>query len=123
MITSVYEDGIFKVTFKDYITLDDILDFLIDFSKIEYLRNDVLLLYDLENASIAFDPSEINIISKSAECATKKYTSIKTAFLANDPKLNAYSTLFSNHSKETKTVRKIFSTAAAALNWLKQKEK
>lgn len=120
MITSVFEDGIFKITFKDYVSLEDILTFLSDFGKIDYLPNDLLLLYDLENANIAFDPSEIKNISNNAESSTTKYNSIKTAFLVNDPKLSAYSTIFSNHSLEIKTERKTFSTKLAAENWLKK---
>ncbi|MFC2103915.1 STAS/SEC14 domain-containing protein [Bacteroidota bacterium] len=122
MITYSLKTDIFLVIFEGKITFEEIVNYLKDFSDLEDLPNDLLLLYDLSNVELNFAPAEIKMISHVADLSTQKYSSIKTAFLVDKPKMTAYSTLFSNLADEIKTQRKIFSTKEAALEWLNSKK-
>jgi len=119
MISYTFSQDILTITFCDVINLDGIKNYLKEFDSLEYLPEKLLLLYDLSNADLQIAPGEIKEISEIANISTQAYTSTKTAFLVNDPKITAYTTLFSNFVSNSKTQRKIFSTKEAALNWLK----
>lgn len=120
MISYILDQNILVISFIGKINNDDIFNYLHEFSSIADLPSNLLLLYDLLNAELEVAPSDIKKISTIADSSTKKYQSVKTAFLVNDPKLTAYSTLFTNLANPNKTQRKIFSTKEAALKWLKQ---
>ncbi len=121
MIIYSFEDNIFQVKFIGEIKFADIVSYLNEFSKIDNLPEDLLLLYEAQNVDFKFDPEKVDIISKKAEDSTQNYKSIKTAFLVNEPKLSVYSTLFSKIPVQKKTQRNIFSTKQAAIQWLKNK--
>jgi len=120
MISYTFDQNILFVTFNGNIKLEDIINYLKEFDKLDFLSEDLLLLYDLTNADINIAPTEIKIISQIADISTYDYNSTQTAFLVENPKITAYSTLFSNLAENSKTQRKIFSTKEAALKWLKQ---
>ena len=122
MITHSFDRNIYKVIYSGIVSFEEIINFLNEFSHIENLPKKLSLLSDLRDADFKFAPNELKKISQAAEESTKKYTSIKTAFLVTDPKITAYSTLFSNQSMEKRTQRKTFSTMDAALKWLKPSE-
>jgi len=118
MINHKFEDGIFHVTFSDSIEYQEIINYLNEFSKIDYLPMDVLLLYDAHNVDFKFKPEEVETISKKAEESTQKYKSVKTVFLIDEPKLAVYTMLFSRMPVNKKTQRNIFATENSALRWL-----
>ncbi|PLX20216.1 MAG: hypothetical protein C0597_04440 [Marinilabiliales bacterium] len=118
MITYSLEKGIFEVEITENVTFEEIINYLKDFSELNDLPSDILLLYDLTKINVDFSVSEIRMISHAAELSTKKYNSIKSAFVVDKPKLAAYTSLFSDSIKDKKTTRKIFSTRKAALTWL-----
>lgn len=120
MISYSLDKNTLIVTFKDDIHIKDIAKFLDEFSKLDGLPDNLNLLYDLLEVKITVSHDEIKQISNIANNSTNKYKSIRTAFLVSDPKLTAYSTLFSNLA-DSKTIRKIFSTKEAAIKWLEQK--
>lgn len=118
MITYSFENSIFQVQLKGDIRFKDIINYLKDFGELEHLPQDILLLYDLDRIETDFSLSEIRMISHLAELSTKKYNSVKTAIVVNDPKLTAFSSLFSESVKGKKTIRKIFSGKNTAIKWL-----
>lgn len=118
MITYSFVDDIFQVTFSSTIEYDDIINYLDEFSKIDYLPQYLLLLYDAKNVDFNFKPEEVETISVKAEESTQKYKSVKTAFLIDEPKLAVYSMLFSRMPVNNKTQRNIFATRNSALKWL-----
>jgi len=120
MISYTFDQNILFVTFIGTIKLEDIINYLKEFDKLDFLSENLLLLYDLTNADINIAPTEIKIISQIADVSTYGYNSTRTAFLVGNPKITAYSTLFSNLAENSKTQRKIFSTKEAALKWVKQ---
>ncbi|NOQ25594.1 MAG: hypothetical protein GQ564_09570 [Bacteroidales bacterium] len=122
MITHSFDKNIYKVIYSGIVNFEEIINFLHEFSHIENLPKKLSLLYDLRDADLKVAPNELKKMSQVAEESTKKYTSVKTAFLVDDPKITAYSTLFSNQSVEKKTERKTFSTMEAALKWLNPSE-
>jgi hypothetical protein len=122
MITHSFDKEIYKVIYSGIVSFDEIIKFLHEFSRIENLPKKLSLLHDLRDADLKIAPNEIKKMSQAAEESTKKYTSVKTAFLVNDPRVTAYSTLFSNHSVEKRTQRKTFSTIEAAIKWLNPPE-
>lgn len=122
MITHSFDNNIYKVIYSGIVSFEEIIKFLNDFSLNKNLPKKLSLLHDLRDAKLKIAPNEIKKISQAAEESTQTYTSVKTALLVNDPKITAYSTLFSNHSVEKRTERKIFSTIEAALKWLNPSE-
>lgn len=119
MIKYTFNDsGIFYVSFIDMVSLNDIEVYLSEFERLDYLPGDVLLLYDLREAQLNLKFKDIFHISKIAKKVTSTYTSVRTAFLVNKPKLTAYSLLFTRDLVPAKTVRRVFSTEEAALKWL-----
>ena len=119
MITHSFDKKIYKVIYSGIVNFEEIIKFLNEFSDTKDLPEELSLLHDLRGADLKFAPNEIKKISQVAEESTKKYSSVKTAFLVNDPKITAYTTLFSNQSMEKRTQRKTFSTMDAAFKWLK----
>lgn len=118
MIDISLEKGIVYVNFKGIINIEELISFLKEFGNIEDFPMHLLLLYDLQEADLKINAKDIETISDYSELATQKYISVKTAFLVNEPKLTAYSTLFSELANPNKTQRKIFSTKEATIKWL-----
>jgi len=63
MITYSLEQGIFKVKITENISFEEIINYLKDFSELNNLPSDILLLYDLEHIDTEFYLSEIRMIS------------------------------------------------------------
>lgn len=118
---SLNESGIFYVILSGVVTAADIITYLHEFEKIDYLPPNIRLLYDLRNASINLKLRDIVAISKFSKKVTSAYQSVRTAFLVSKPNVTAYSILFSRESKSKKTSRKVFSTENAAIQWLNSK--
>lgn len=118
MINYLFEEQIYKVAFTEKVDFKEVLDFLKEFYTNKSLPDKVYVLYDLRTANFKFTLNEIRLISKLAEHSTKRYKKIKTAILVKNPKLTAYTMLFSIQSVGRKTQRKIFSTKDAAIKWL-----
>jgi hypothetical protein len=123
MISYTFDQDILYITFTGEIKLEDIIEYLKEFDNLDSLPKNLHLLYDLVNAKLNIAPTEIKIISQIADISTHEYSSTKTAFLVDNPKVTAYSTLFSNVTTNPKTQRKIFSTKEAAIKWLKDSHK
>jgi hypothetical protein len=121
MITyELIDTNIFYVRFTGKTSVRDIAEYLDEFKSVEDLPADIRLLYDITDAEMNLNVDDIHQISKLAEEATQRYTSVKTAFLVNHPLLTAYSVLFSEFKSSSKTNRKIFSTVGAATDWLNE---
>lgn len=118
MITYSFVDGILHVTFSGDVNYQDIINYLNEFSELEFLPQNLLLLYNAQNVDFKFKPEEVESISQKAEAATEKYKSVKTVFLVDEPKLAVYSILFSRMPVDQKTSRNIFATKNSALRWL-----
>ncbi|NJO92730.1 MAG: hypothetical protein HC831_29995 [Chloroflexia bacterium] len=112
------EKGIFTVVFTGDILFDSIISYLDDFKNMQGLPKNLKLLYNFTNANFHLDPVKIKIISDKATDVTSNYTSIRTAFVVAEPKVTAYSMLFSLMNNTEKTSREIFSTLSAAIDWL-----
>jgi len=116
---SLEDSGIFDVKFSGIISLNDVNKFLSDFDMINYLPQDIMLLYDLREANLNFNTRDIWSISEMTNKATSSYNSVRTAILVNKPNSTAYSILFAKESSH-KIIRKVFSTVEAAIAWLKK---
>ena len=101
---------IFVVTFEGKITLNEVTDYLKEFKTINYLPDDLILLYDFKKASLIFSTEQIKIIAELADEVTADYKSIKTAFYVDEPLITAYSYLFSGMGEKTNKKRQVFST-------------
>jgi len=119
MINYQKEGDIFVVTFSGAIPFDDIIAYLSDFSKIKHLPRNINILYNFTKADFDLDPVKIKIISDKAIEVTERYESIRTAFVISEPKVTAYTMLFSLLMPNEKSSREIFSTISAARDWLK----
>ena len=118
MINYLLEEQIYIVAFTEKVDFKEVSEFIKEFYSIKSLPNELYVLYDLRTADFKFTFNEIRLISKIAENSTKRYKKIKTAILVQNPKLTAYTMLFSIQSVGRKTQRKIFSTKDAAIKWL-----
>lgn len=112
------ENGIFWVTIAGSIELIDIINYLKDFKKFDFLPLDLRLFYDLREANLKLTAEDIATISVLAGKSTIDYTSIRTAFFVKEVHATAYAYLFAEQPGNTKGVRKVFSTIKAALRWL-----
>ena len=120
MITySLNNDGIFYVTFSGIVTVEDIENYLLDFEKLSNLPQDLRALYNLRSADMKLTHDDLIYISELTNKATAVYKTVRTAFLVDEPKITAYSIIFTEQLTSSKTKRKVFSTESAALSWLK----
>lgn len=119
MITYTFKDpGYFYVLLEKIVSYEDIISYLIDFAKIDYLPLDLCVLYNMEKVKLDIQIEEISEISDLAAKVTSKYKSVKTALVVSNPDVTVYSILFQSNTKPQKTKRKTFSTEEAAINWL-----
>jgi len=118
MIKYQMEDNIFTVIFTGTISFDEIISYLNDFGQMKDLPKSLKLLYNFIDAEFDLNPVKIQIISDKAIEVTALYDNIQTAFVVAEPKITAYSMLFSLMSANEKALREIFSTVLAAKNWL-----
>ena len=72
-------DNIFWVKMSDDITLNDIIEYLEEFSQLKDLPKKLHLLYDMQEANLSLDISDIEKISDKTYEATKDYEEIRTA--------------------------------------------
>ncbi len=118
MTSYAFINNILHVAIEGPTTIADLLEFLDDFGSMEELPSDLKLFYDLRNAQLDLKLEEISTLSEKAMEKTAGYTSVKTAFCVKDPKITAYTMLFSWLPKTTRVTREQFSTKKAALEWL-----
>lgn len=118
MTSYVFTDNILHVNFEGKITSKELFEFLDEFGTLEGIPAHCKLFFDLRKASISLKLDEISKLSEVAEEKTQKCESVKTAFCVEDPKITAYTMLFSWLPKNSKIKRKQFSTKEAALEWL-----
>lgn len=112
------KSGVFYVNFSETVTVEDIKNYLLNFEKLDNLPQHFLSLHDLRGTDMILNAEDIIFISELTEKVTSSYKSVKTAFLADKPKLTAYSFLFSVDHNSEKTNRQVFSSEEEALNWL-----
>lgn len=115
-------DNILHVSVDGESTINDLFDFLDDFAALDNLPSNLKVFYDLRNAKLDLRLDEINILSKKAEQLTVECDTVKTAFCVEDPKITAYTMLFSWLPESDKIKREQFSTEKAALEWLNSED-
>lgn len=86
------------------------------------MPKDLKVFYDLTEANVDLHLDDISELSKLAETATSKFESVRTAFYVTDPKVTAYTMLFSWLPESSNTKRENFSTRDAALEWLEKED-
>lgn len=119
MITyEVDELGIFSVNFSGPVSFVDIKNYLAEFASLDELPLDIRLLYDMQEGEIDLAEDDLANIAKLADKATQKYHSVRTAFLVSKPDVTAFTYIFSQFKKNDRSVRRVFSTREAAINWL-----
>jgi hypothetical protein len=122
MITyTVNESGIFCVKFSGPVSFAEIKNYLEKFKSIKTLPSEIRLLYDFLEGEIDLVEEDLGNIARLADESTVGYTSVRTAFLVNKPDATAFTYIFSQFAKNQHSIRRIFSTYDAALNWLNAK--
>lgn len=117
---SLLDTGIFYVDFSETVTVEDIKNYLVEFERLDNLPKELYSLYDLRGVDMNLETDDIPLISKLTETATSSYTTVRTAFLVDQPNITAFSILFNVSTSSEKTLRDVFSTEEAAVRWLKQ---
>ena len=112
--------GIFYVTFSGDVSADDIHNYLLEFDKIDDLPKNILLIYNMHNATLHGILPQVLSLAKLAKKVTVPYNSVRTAFVVNKPQETVYSILFTQQLAPKNSIRKVFSTENAAISWLKQ---
>ena len=118
MISYAYIDNILHVSLTKKVTLEDIIEFIHDFKNLENMPENLRIFYDLTEANLVLHLDDISKLSKLAEAATGKFKAVRTAFYVTDPKVTAYTMLFSWLPENSVTQRENFSTREAAIKWL-----
>jgi len=118
MISYAYIDNILHVSLTKKVTLEDLVEFIHDFKNLENMPENLRIFYDLTEADLILHLDDISKLSKLAEAATGKFKAVKTAFYVTDPKVTAYTMLFSWLPENPITQRENFSTREAAMEWL-----
>jgi len=118
---TIDENGIIRVFFTGEIEFTTVVKWLAVFSEIPNLPNHLSLIYDLRNAKFNIDKYSLMYIAERSEQATQKYKSIRTAFLINESKLEAYKRFFTFLKENKHTTRKAYSRFDDAYQWLSGK--
>ena len=119
MITyNVDSDGIFRVKFIGPTSYADIEEYLEKFKGISGLPSRISLFYDFTEGEIDLIEEDLINIARLADEVTLNFESVRTAFLVNKPDATAFTFIFSQFKKNKHSVRRVFSTHEAAMNWL-----
>ncbi|MBI9061466.1 MAG: STAS/SEC14 domain-containing protein [Marinilabiliaceae bacterium] len=118
MISYAYIDNILHVSMTKKVTLKDLIEFIHEFKNLENMPENLRIFYDLTEADLVLHLDDISKLSKLAEAATGKFKAVRTAFYVTDPKITAYTMLFSWLPEDSFTQRENFSTREAAMEWL-----
>lgn len=118
MTSYAFISNILHVSIEGSATIYDLYDFLDEIGSLDTLPEELKVFYDLRNAQLDLRLDEINVLSKKAEEKTLQCKSVKTAFCVVDPKITAYTMLFSWLPENSKIKREQFSTKEAAIKWL-----
>jgi hypothetical protein len=120
MISYAFIEDILHVTVDGPAALSDLYDFLDDVPNLNNLSDNLRVFLDLRKASIDLRLDEISELSKRAEEKTQNCKSVRTAFCVKDPKITAYTMLFSWLPDNPRIKREQFSTQEAAFEWLNE---
>lgn len=115
---TIDKNRIVKVVFRGKIDFLSITKWLANFSEIENFPSELKLIYDLRQANVEIDANNLMHIAEQTAEVTKKYKSVRTAFLLSETKLDTYKNLFSFLKNNKNTVRKAYSDFNNAYNWL-----
>ena len=112
------EDGIFIVDFFGTLSLAMVSEFLDDFKKIDTLPQNLMIIYNLLDVDISLSASELGPLAQLAKESTQRYQNIRAAFVVDNPRGTALSTLFKEMKSNDTRTRQVFSSINAASNWL-----
>ena len=118
MITHYLKDNIIRINFKGNITFEEIVEFSNNFSDVHIKGDTLLIIYDLNDATLNFSVREYKKISELARETSKDYKLVKAAFVVNTPQKTAMLTFFTQITNTNKTQRKVFSSEASGIAWL-----
>lgn len=113
------EPGLLYVYLTGTVSAQDIQNYLSEFESFDFLPDEIMLLYDLQDVNLKLDLEDVSIVNSFAEKATMEYKSVKSAFVVSKPHATAFTMMFQSDISSAKTTRKVFSTEEAALEWLK----
>lgn len=118
MIKYQLKDGIFTVKFTGLVLFKEIIDYLEEFRNLKDIPLNLKMLYDLSEADFNLTQPEIKKLSEKASEVTAHFNFIYTAFVVSEPKVTAYTMLFSLMVPNAKSLRELFASKENALNWL-----
>lgn len=118
MIKYQFKDGIFTVNFTGQILFTEIIEYLEDFRNLKDIPLNLRMLYDLTESDFTLTQAEIRKLSEKASQVTAHFNFIYTAFVVSEPKITAYTMLFSLMAPNEKSLRELFATKENALTWL-----
>ena len=120
MIHSVFNDklSILETNFINYISEQDIIDYLLAFKNTPNYPRVVRTLVDTRNASFSFSYKSIKAFNKAKTESLVHYTIVASAVIINNPAKAAISTLYGLIANNKQYKYKVFSTKKAAISWL-----
>ncbi|MBN1952888.1 MAG: hypothetical protein JW801_16915 [Bacteroidales bacterium] len=110
--------GIFTVKFSGPVSFLEIKEYLEKFKVIDKLPEHIRLLYDFQEGEINLAEDDLVNIAQLADEATLGFESVRTAFIVSKPDVTAFTFIFSQLKKNDRSIRRVFSTRDAAMNWL-----
>jgi len=115
------ESGIVNVLLDGKVEITEILDYINSIGSDISLSTNLKLLTDARNAVMNFSPKSLQLVIDAINNSKIKHDTIKEAILQNNPDISAYSFIYQKMLSVHKNhIFKIFSTEAAALQWLSE---
>jgi hypothetical protein len=120
MVETSYDEknGILTVRSFGTISLEDMLKAMEFLANNDSLARNIKILEDATRAKVSFSVSSIQTITDNLSKVMKKYISVRHAVIHSDPINTAYTFLADDILKGTNYWLKVFSTSAAAREWL-----
>lgn len=119
MIQLIENDlGVFWVSFKGETSVNSIIEFLQFALEKGNLPKDFIALYDFSETEFTMPPEDITSLANQVSKFTTTFNTIRTALVADNPEITAYTILYKQANTNINTTREIFSSTDSALDWL-----
>ncbi|NJO89716.1 MAG: hypothetical protein HC831_12780 [Chloroflexia bacterium] len=112
------KSGILEIFYTGKIQLTDLIEFGNSIYTDNKLPRKLLMLTDVTNAEYEIEVEEFTELIEHLKKHVSAFEYIKAAFIQSKPKETAYSMILSNKNPIHNYYRAVFSTRAAAMEWL-----
>ncbi len=113
-----HRTAILESKFEGYLTVEELIESSLAIKENESYPRFLKILIDSKKAIANFSSNELSILAEEHFKVIEKYEYIVIAIILDTPKETAFAMLFQNLIKNSRSKFQIFSTKAAATNWI-----